>query len=382
MRVGSGRGASEVWGRADSTGLELRNICKSFGSLAVLEDVSLTVAPNEFVAFLGPSGCGKTTLLRLIAGLEEVDTGELYLHGCRIDQMHPRDRGVSMVFQNYALYPHMSARDNMAFGLRNAGVPRDEIDARVADAARVLEIEALLERKPAQLSGGQQQRVAIGRAIVKKPKLFLFDEPLSNLDAALRMRTRLEFAELRQRVDATMIMVTHDQVEAMTLADRIVLIKDGKIQQIGTPLEIYSRPANTFVARFVGSPPMTLVPVELIGDKDGCALVRLGEGTTVATRVLASELPGAGLQLGVRPENVSILQSSAGGVNAKALVVERLGDRTMIYAELADGTSIAAQDKGSSEVRVGDTISLEIAGETAHLFDEDERGHHAAVRVP
>jgi multiple sugar transport system ATP-binding protein len=382
MRVGSGRAASEAEGGADSAGLELRNIRKSFGSLTVLNDVSLTIAPTEFVAFLGPSGCGKTTLLRVIAGLENADAGELYLHGRRIDQILPRDRGIAMVFQSYALYPHMSVRENMAFGLRNAGVPKNEIDARVADAVRVLEIEALLERKPGQLSGGQQQRVAIGRAIVKKPKLFLFDEPLSNLDAALRMRTRLEFAELRQRVDATMIMVTHDQVEAMTLADRIVLIKDGKIQQIGTPLEIYSRPSNAFVARFVGSPPMTLVPVELIGDKDGCALVRLGDGTIVVTRVLANELSRTGLQLGIRPENVSISRGSADGVKAMAFVVERLGDRTMIYAELADGTSIAAQDKGLSEVRVGDTILLQISGEAAHLFDEDELGHHATGQVP
>ncbi|HEX8621452.1 MAG TPA: ABC transporter ATP-binding protein, partial [Allosphingosinicella sp.] len=240
--------------------LELSNIRKAYGETLVLDDVSLALGEREFIAFLGPSGSGKSTLLRIIAGLESADSGEVRLAGERIDGRPPGERGVAMVFQHYALYPHMTVRENMAFGLRNARVPKDEIEARVAEAARVLEIESQLDKKPGQMSGGQRQRVAIGRAIVKHPKLFLLDEPLSNLDAALRMRTRVELAQLRQRVDAAFIMVTHDQAEAMTLADRIVVMNDRRIQQVGAPMEIYARPANTFVARFVGSPAMALAP--------------------------------------------------------------------------------------------------------------------------
>ena len=244
--------------------LELSNVRKAYGETLVLDDVSLTMEAKEFVAFLGPSGSGKSTLLRIIAGLETADAGEVLLDGERIDGLAPGRRGVAMVFQHYALYPHMTVRENMAFGLRNAKVPKDEIERRVADAARVLEIESQLDKKPGQMSGGQRQRVAIGRAIVKNPKLFLLDEPLSNLDAALRMRTRVELAQLRQRVDAALIMVTHDQAEAMTLADRIVVMNDRRIQQVGPPMEIYARPANAFVARFVGSPAMTLAPATLV----------------------------------------------------------------------------------------------------------------------
>src|SRR5215210_7771011 len=234
--------------------------------------------PREFVAFLGPSGSGKSTLLRIIAGLESADAGEITLEGRRIDGLPPGERGVAMVFQHYALYPHMTVKENMAFGLRNARVPKDEIEGRVGEAARVLEIEEHLDKKPGQLSGGQRQRVAIGRAIVKQPKLFLLDEPLSNLDAALRMRTRVELAQLRQKVEAAVIMVTHDQAEAMTLADRIVVMNERKIQQVGPPMEIYERPANVFVAQFVGSPAMTLAPAQLVGDGP-YATIRMGDGS-------------------------------------------------------------------------------------------------------
>src|SRR4051812_9774587 len=263
--------------------------------------------PREFVAFLGPSGSGKSTLLRIVAGLESLDEGEVRLDGERIDGLPPGERGVAMVFQHYALYPHMTVKENMAFGLRNARVPKEEIEARVAEAARVLEIESQLDKKPGQMSGGQRQRVAIGRAIVKHPKLFLLDEPLSNLDAALRMRTRVELAQLRQRVDAAFIMVTHDQAEAMTLADRIVVMNDRRIQQIGPPMEIYARPANAFVARFVGSPAMILAPVELVEGGAGHARVRLGDGAEVDTRVKLAGLPAGTLQLGLRPEMVSVV---------------------------------------------------------------------------
>jgi multiple sugar transport system ATP-binding protein len=286
-----------------------------------------------------------------------------------------------MVFQHYALYPHMSVRDNMAFGLRNAKVPSDEIESRIQEAARILEIEAFLDRKPGQMSGGQRQRVAIGRAIVKHPKLFLLDEPLSNLDAALRMRTRVELAQLRNRVDAGFIMVTHDQAEAMTLADRIIVMNDRKIQQVGAPMEVYSRPANTFVARFVGSPAMTLLPATLVEGSGGdYATVRLGDGSVVETRVPRAGLPAGGtLQLGVRPESVKV--AADGATSAKADLVERLGDRTLVYAHLTDGQAITGEDSGTSPVQVGDLVKLRVDGAAAHLFDADGNGHHAEARA-
>jgi multiple sugar transport system ATP-binding protein len=358
--------------------LELHDIRKAYGDRLVLDGVSLSMEPCEFVAFLGPSGSGKSTLLRIIAGLETADGGEVLLDGRRIDLLAPGERNVAMVFQHYALYPHMTVRDNMSFGLRNARVAGEEIAARVAQAARVLEIEEQLDKKPGQLSGGQRQRVAIGRAIVKQPKLFLLDEPLSNLDAALRLRTRVEIAQLRQRVDAALIMVTHDQAEAMTLADRIVVMNDRRIQQVGPPMEIYARPANAFVARFVGSPAMTLASAALVPGDGGFARVRLGDGAEVETRVAASGLPaGAPLQLGLRPENVAVAAPGAGTTIAKVELVERLGDRTLVYARLADGLEVTAQDEGDSRVRLGDEIGLTIDGTAAHLFGPDGIGHHA-----
>ncbi|HYI48458.1 MAG TPA: ABC transporter ATP-binding protein [Allosphingosinicella sp.] len=358
--------------------LELHDIRKAYGDTLVLDGVSLTMEACEFVAFLGPSGSGKSTLLRIIAGLETPDGGEILLDGRRIDQLPPGERDVAMVFQHYALYPHMSVRENMSFGLRNARVAREEIEARVAQAAHVLEIEEQLDKKPGQLSGGQRQRVAIGRAIVKQPKLFLLDEPLSNLDAALRLRTRVEIAQLRQRVDAALIMVTHDQAEAMTLADRIVVMNDRRIQQVGPPMEIYARPANSFVARFVGSPAMTLASAVLLPGDGSFARVRLGDGAEVETRVVASGLPAdAPLHLGLRPENVTVTAPEAGTTKAKVELVERLGDRTLIYARLADGLEVTAQDEGDSRIRLGDEIGLRIDGGAAHLFGPDGAGHHA-----
>jgi len=362
--------------------LELRDVRKAFGTTPVLDGVSLDMAAKEFIAFLGPSGSGKSTLLRIIAGLETLDAGEVTLEGRRIDPLPPGDRGVAMVFQHYALYPHMTVRENMAFGLKNARVPKDEIATRVAEAARILEIEPHLDKKPGQMSGGQRQRVAIGRAIVKHPKLFLLDEPLSNLDAALRMRTRIELAQLRDRVDAAFIMVTHDQAEAMTLADRIVVINDRQIQQVGPPMEIYSRPANTFIARFVGSPAMTLAPAELVGSDGAFARVRLGDGSEVETHVLRAGLPaGGGLQIGLRPESVTVAANGEATTNAKVELVERLGERTLVYARLSDGGAITAEDEGYSRVQVGETIGLRIDGAAAHLFDADGRGHHAEARA-
>jgi multiple sugar transport system ATP-binding protein len=359
--------------------LELRNVRKAYGETPVLDDVSLTMDAREFVAFLGPSGSGKSTLLRIIAGLETPDAGEVVLDGRRIDQLHPGDRDVAMVFQAYALYPHMTVRENMAFGLKNARVPQAEIDERITQAAKVLEIESQLDKKPGQMSGGQRQRVAIGRAIVKHPKIFLLDEPLSNLDAALRTRTRVELAQLRRRVEAAVIMVTHDQAEAMTLADRIVVMNDRRIQQVGAPMEIYTRPANAFVARFVGSPAMTLLPVTLLPG-DGPARVRLGDGTEVETRVSRDGLPvGGALQLGLRPEHVHVVPQGQASCEAEVLLVERLGDRTLVYTKLADGQEITAEDSGHSQARLGDRVCLSIDGSSAHLFDAEGNGHHAAA---
>ena len=358
--------------------LVLRDVRKSYGDTPVLDGVSLEMEAREFIAFLGPSGSGKSTLLRIVAGLETADSGEVWLDGRRIDRLPPGDRDVAMVFQHYALYPHMSVRDNMAFGLRNARVAPEEIARRIADAARVLEIEPHLDKKPSQMSGGQRQRVAIGRAIVKNPKLFQLDEPLSNLDAALRNRTRVELAQLRQRVDAGVIMVTHDQAEAMTLADRMVVMNDRRIQQVGSPMEVYARPANIFVARFVGSPAMSILPAAL-AESDGRARVRLGCGSEVATRVPAAGLSRE-LQLGLRPEAISVTAPD-GTLDAQVELVERLGDRTLVYAVLADGAEVTAQAEGTSGLRIGDRIGLAIDGAGAHLFDAAGAGHHADARA-
>ena len=358
-------------------GLTLRDVRKAYGATPVLDGVTLEFDDKEFIAFLGPSGSGKSTLLRIIAGLERADSGEVLLDGERIDQLPPGERNVAMVFQAYALYPHMSVRENMAFGLKNARVPHAEIEARIAEASRILEIEPLLGRKPGQLSGGQRQRVAIGRAIVKSPRLFLLDEPLSNLDAALRLRTRVELAQLHQRVDAAVIMVTHDQAEAMTLANRIVVINDRRVQQVGSPMEIYSRPANRFVARFVGSPAMTMVPAVLLAG-EGPALVKLGDGCQVATSISRTKLADKGsLELGLRPENVRVAPLGQSDTQATVDLVERLGERTLVYARLADGIPITAEDIGTSKVAIGDRIGLAIDGAAAHLFGSDGEGFHA-----
>ena len=357
--------------------LELKGVRKAFGSTPILDDVSLTLESREFIAFLGPSGSGKSTLLRIIAGLETSDAGEVWLEGRRIDTLPPGQRDIAMVFQHYALYPHMSARENMAFGLRNSKIPADEIARRVENAAGVLEITPLLDRKPSEMSGGQRQRVAIGRALVKLPKLFLLDEPLSNLDAALRLRTRVELAQLKQKVDASVIMVTHDQAEAMTLADRIVVMNDRRIQQVGAPMEIYSRPANVFVAQFVGSPAMTLAKVTL-EEGAGPARVALGNGAVVQTAVPRDRLPSGELRLGLRPEAVRVADRAA-TTKAKVELVERLGERTLVYARLPDGQAITAEDNAYSRLAIGDEVSLAIDGDMAHIFGPDGTGYHAAA---
>lgn len=360
------------------SGVTLAEVSKAYGAQKVVDRLSLTIAPGEFVVFLGPSGCGKSTLLRMIAGLETIDDGEICIGDRRVDMLPPGERGVAMVFQHYALYPHMSVRENMAFGLRNARVPESEIETRIAAAAASLEIEALIDRKPGQLSGGQRQRVAIARAIVKQPELFLLDEPLSNLDAALRGRTRIELAQLHRRLGTTMIFVTHDQVEAMTLADRIVVLNKGGIEQVGTPMEIYRRPRTEFVATFVGSPRINLLPVAISEGPGGEARVRLGDGAEIDTAVPAAALPRTDtLTLGLRAECVRVAAPEGAAAQGTAEVVERLGERTLVHVVLADGSRLVAEDSGLSAVRTGERVGLAIDGRSAHLFDAQGLGHHA-----
>ena len=360
----------------DLADIRLVNVSKHFGTVRVIENVSLTIDSGEFMVFLGPSGCGKSTLLRMIAGLEDIDGGEIHIGDTRVDELPPSERGVAMVFQNYALYPHMTVRENMSFGLQNIRTPKDEIAKRVAAAAKTLELEHLIDRKPGQLSGGQRQRVAIGRAIVRDPKAFLFDEPLSNLDAGLRSRTRIEFAQLHQRLKTTMVFVTHDQIEAMTLADRIVVMNNRKIEQIGTPMEIYTRPASRFVAAFVGSPSMNFLPVQQISDRDGKALVKLPDNSEILTDIASARLPNDGsVTFGIRPESVKV--SANGAVSGKADVVERLGERTLAYVRLADNSVVIAEDEGQSRINVGDQVKLDFDGASGHLFDARDVAYSA-----
>jgi multiple sugar transport system ATP-binding protein len=310
----------------------------------------------------------------MIAGLESIDKGTLTIDGVRSENLAPGKRNVAMVFQNYALYPHMTVAENMAFGLRNIRMPPDVIRTRIAEAARMLEMEALLERRPSQLSGGQRQRVAIGRAIVKEPKAFLFDEPLSNLDAALRARTRVELAELHQRLKSTMVYVTHDQVEAMTLADRIVILNDCRIEQVGSPMEIYARPASRFVATFVGSPAMNILPVTVSGSGDRMN-ARLADGSLVELASAPDNTDWS--ELGVRPEALTVVRDG-GDISATATVVERLGERTLVHARLADGTQVTAQDHGLSNVEPGGTVRLKVDTSALHLFGADGSTWHSS----
>jgi multiple sugar transport system ATP-binding protein len=364
-----------------SATIEISNVSKSYGALNVLEDISLSVEAGEFVVFLGPSGCGKSTLLRMIAGLEDVTAGTIAVGGQRIDTLPPGKRGVAMVFQSYALYPHMTVADNMSFGLENIKVPADEINRRVQQAADTLEITHLLDRKPAKLSGGQRQRVAIGRAIVKEPKAFLFDEPLSNLDAALRGRTRLELAQLHVRLGSTMIFVTHDQVEAMTLADRIVVMHDHKIEQVGTPMEIYHRPATRFIAGFVGSPAMNFIEVQgLTSNGSVTTIEAAGIGRIEATMALPTDFDATGWAVGFRAEDTRILGSSEAGIPLKVEVVERLGDRTLIYGSLTNGARLTVEADGRSMVKSGDHVAISFDMSAIHLFDVGGRAYHAGDR--
>ncbi|MBV2143159.1 sn-glycerol-3-phosphate ABC transporter ATP-binding protein UgpC [Falsochrobactrum sp. TDYN1] len=351
--------------------LSLHNATKSFGKIDVIKGVDLDIADREFVVFVGPSGSGKSTLLRMIAGLEEITSGELMIDGQQVNDVPPDERGLAMVFQTYALYPHMNVRENMGFALKLAGLSKVERDRKVEDVAKTLQLDQLLDRKPRQLSGGQRQRVAIGRAMVREPKIFLFDEPLSNLDAALRVQMRIELARLHDRLNATMIYVTHDQVEAMTLAHKIVVLRDGQVEQVGSPLELYHHPVNRFVAGFIGSPTMNFIEVKArTVDGDGIS-VELGNGRSLKVPVNGEGVSeGTPLVLGVRPEH---LHPAADGVlEGEIMVVERLGGETYLYVHYENASGLVVSEAGgNSTARAHETVKLGFDAADAHLFTAD-----------
>ncbi|MBX3578792.1 MAG: sn-glycerol-3-phosphate ABC transporter ATP-binding protein UgpC [Rhizobiaceae bacterium] len=350
--------------------VELDNVVKDYGATRAVHGVSLTIENGEFCVFVGPSGCGKSTLLRMIAGLEEITDGEMRLDGQRVNEQRASERGLAMVFQTYALYPHMTVRQNLAFGLENIKTPKDEIVRRVDAAARMLQIETYLERRPKQLSGGQRQRVAIGRAVVREPRVFLFDEPLSNLDAELRVAMRGEISALHRRLGNTMIYVTHDQVEAMTMADKIVVLRAGRIEQVGAPLELYNRPVNQFVAGFIGSPRMNFVEgtVDSIDDEG----VDLRDRTGTAYR---AAVDGGGVErgdavvLGIRPDHLDVGGSVGHEVTVNA--IEQLGGDSYLYCERPDGTRLTAHIAGQTAIRRGDVARAVFRPEYSHLFVKD-----------
>jgi multiple sugar transport system ATP-binding protein len=348
--------------------LALRDLRKSYGAAHVIKGVDLDIADREFVVFVGPSGCGKSTLLRMIAGLEEITSGDLQIDGKRVNDVGPADRGLAMVFQSYALYPHMTVAQNMGFALRLARVPKAERDRKVADAARILQLGPYLDRTPKDLSGGQRQRVAIGRAIVRNPRVFLFDEPLSNLDAALRGQMRIELARLHEELAATMIYVTHDQVEAMTMADKIVVLQAGLVEQVGSPLDLYHHPANLFVAGFIGSPRMNLLPARVVGaDGMGIAVDLPTGGRVVVPAQAGLAKPGDAVTLGIRPE--ALRPDPAGALSGEVRLVERLGGLTLLHVVLTGGEAIIVQIEGSDATRTHQPIRLAFDPAGCHLFD-------------
>jgi len=362
--------------------IRMRNVHKSFKDVRVIERVDLDIEDGEFAVFVGPSGCGKSTLLRLVAGLEDITSGDMSIGGKKVNNVPPSQRGVAMVFQSYALYPHMTIFDNMAFGLKIAKEDNAEIRTRVQWAAKILQMEHLLERLPKELSGGQRQRVAIGRAIVRKPGVFLFDEPLSNLDAALRVQTRIEISKLHHDLGASMIYVTHDQVEAMTLADKIVLlnagkpvIEDGSVAQVGPPLELYHHPVNLFVAGFIGSPKMNFLAGRLAQIEPGRATVTLPDGSMVRAAVDATAAkPGDAVTLGIRPEHVVLGAGADSSVQAEVAYVERLGESSFIYTQVQGiENSVILRQEGDTAAKMGDRLTLGLAMHHCHLFNEKGR---------
>ena len=350
--------------------VSIRNVYKSFGEVKVIQGISMDIADGEFVVMVGPSGCGKSTLLRMVAGLETISSGEIVIGGRVVNDLQPKDRNIAMVFQNYALYPHMSVHDNMAYGLKISGLPKSEIAARVNRAADILELSTLLKRRPRELSGGQRQRVAMGRAIVREPTVFLFDEPLSNLDAKLRVQMREELQALHQRLGTTTLYVTHDQVEAMTLAQRMLVMSTGKSEQIGAPLEVYTKPATIFVAGFIGSPPMNLVSGRL--DEVGAALLAEG-GTRIRLPRAYPEFGGRSLVLGVRPEHLTICEDADALLDLHVDFIELLGSDSLVHGHIdavKRGARVTARLHASVKAQNGRT-SLRFSAEDVHLFDPE-----------
>ncbi|MDB2407783.1 sn-glycerol-3-phosphate ABC transporter ATP-binding protein UgpC [Jannaschia sp.] len=346
--------------------VKLRDVRKNFGAVEVIKGVDIEVADGEFVVFVGPSGCGKSTLLRMIAGLEDITSGTLEIDGRVVNDAPPKERGIAMVFQTYAIFPHMTVRENVAFGLTIAGASKAEKDAKVAEAARILQMEHLLGRRPGQLSGGQRQRVAIGRAIVRDPAVFLFDEPLSNLDAALRMDMRMEIGKLHQSLGASMIYVTHDQVEAMTLADKIVVLRDGEVMQVGTPMELYHNPANLFVAGFLGAPSMNFIEVET--QPAGRGRRKVSNASLDPIEVAARGEVGARGILGVRPQYLTPTEPEDGMLHGRVAITERLGAETVVEVTLASGETIIAALPEDRVLAPGTEIGLLFDPAQAHLF--------------
>lgn len=348
--------------------ISLKNVTKSYGGTQIIKGVDIEVADGEFCVFVGPSGCGKSTLLRMIAGLEDITSGQLSIGETLVNDLPPAERGVAMVFQSYAIFPHMTVRENVAFGLTIAGASKEEKAAKVAEAARILQMEHLLDRRPSQLSGGQRQRVAIGRAIVRSPKVFLFDEPLSNLDAALRMDMRMEIGKLHQQLGATMIYVTHDQVEAMTLADKIVVLKEGRVMQVGAPMDLYHDPANLFVAGFLGAPSMNFLEVTVQEVQGDTAIVSNAALDPVAVSARRGPFqPGQRAILGLRPQYLQVAEG-AGRLHGKVALTERLGSETILEITLKDGKPLIAALAQDAVYAIGAQVNLDFDPAKAHLF--------------
>lgn len=350
--------------------ISVRNVTKSYGATKVIHGVDIEIADGELIVVVGPSGCGKSTLLRMVAGLEQITGGDIAIGGRVVNDLEPKDRDIAMVFQNYALYPHMTVYNNMAYGLKITGHSKAEIEARVAKAAGILELSELLPRKPKQLSGGQRQRVAMGRAIVRDPAVFLFDEPLSNLDAKLRVQMRLEIKQLQRSLGTTAIYVTHDQVEAMTLADRLVVMNQGLAEQIDTPLAVYERPASLFVAGFIGSPAMNFVPARVAADG---AAITLDSGATVSTHGAdLTALAGRHLTLGIRPEHLRLVGDARADLQMTVTVVETLGADTLAHGHIgSDQEALTVRLPGIAKVKAGDILPLTADKGALHLFDSD-----------
>jgi multiple sugar transport system ATP-binding protein/alpha-glucoside transport system ATP-binding protein len=354
--------------------LTLKGVKKAYGAVEVLHGIDLSINAGEFVVFVGPSGCGKSTLLRLIAGLEDITAGTLAIDGQVVNSLPPAKRGIAMVFQSYALYPHMTVYDNMAFGLKLAKSSAGEIEERVTKAAEMLQLTPYLKRLPSQLSGGQRQRVAIGRAITRNPKVFLFDEPLSNLDAALRVATRIEIARLHETMPGTtMIYVTHDQVEAMTLADRIVVLNAGNIEQVGSPMELYHHPANLFVAGFIGSPAMNIVDAAIVADGGGTRISAAGGKPVAADVDLPANAAGTKVKLGVRPEDLVPTDAGNALFSGTVSIVEKLGEVTLVYLDVGTPAPIVVKLEGDATVQRGEAMHVSAPGDRLHIFDGDGR---------